>query len=696
MTTTAPRDRVLAWILPLLPAVAALALLILSLLSAEIIVAEELARRAGTRVEQTSQLYADQISRSLARRTVELQLLGEMARADIHTETWRDQMQRLKVSTNSYVWIGVTDEHGEVEVASDGLLEGVSIANRGVFTNGRDGLWFGSLHPPVALRDPMRKRGLPVPDELADIAMPVYDTQGLTRGVIAAHLDARFFDQLRQQVLGPEESRRALSLTVVDADGRVLIGERPSVTDSEWNVLLAGPEESSFTVQDDKGQPYILSRVAIQPRDSELRTPWQVVGYQPLRAAVEPVRQLERSLLTLGGITTLLLGLAGFAVSRYLSRPYSQSEQHLHEQGEVLSAVINSASDAVISVDLEGRITLFNPAAARIFGHPASSMIGQPLDVLLPQMQRAQHLGHLQRFAESHTTTRPMGVGRVAGQRADGETLDLEASISQITVRGNKVLTAILRDVTERVRAERAVAQYQLELSELTRRLLHQEKQTTRRLAQILHDQLGQTLGAIRLSFDALTGMIPLNLPDKAKERAFKLGNMIDTANTEVRQVLVELRPPLLDELGLQAALENEVHTRTLDAEPVALQLKVAPSAAEVRWPADVEYAAFMVAREALANAVMHANANQVVVRVDGESDWLHLQVTDDGKGLTPKMAAGRPGHLGIVGMRERALAIGARMEAKGLPKGGTVISLTWGTQPAAPAGEPSHPEKLP
>lgn len=696
MTTTAPRDRVLTWILPLLPAVAALALLILSLLSAEVIVAEELARRAGTRVEQTSQLYADQISRSLARRTVELQLLGEMARADIHTETWRDQMQRLKVSTNSYVWIGVTDEHGEVEVASDGLLEGVSIAHHGVFTNGRDGLWFGSLHPPAALRDPLRKRGLQQPDELADIAMPVYDTKGLTRGVIAAHLDARFFDQLRQQVLGPPEGRRALNLTLVDADGRVLIGERPSVTVSEWNVLLAGPEEKSFTVQDDKGQPYILSRVAIQPRDSELRTPWQVVGYQPLRAAVEPVRQLERSLLTLGGITTLLLGLAGFAVSRYLSRPYSQSEQHLHEQGEVLSAVINSASDAVISVDLAGRITLFNPAAARIFGHPASSMIGQPLDVLLPEMQRAQHLGHLQRFAESQTTTRPMGVGRVTGLRADGHTLDLEASISQITVRGHKVLTAILRDVTERVRAERAVAQYQLELSELTRRLLHQEKQTTRRLAQILHDQLGQTLGAIRLSFDALTGMIPLSLPDKAKERALKLGNMIDTANTEVRQVLVELRPPLLDELGLQAALENEVHTRTLDAEPVALQLKVAPTAAEVRWPADVEYAAFMVAREALANAVMHANASQVVVRLDGEAEWLHLQVTDDGKGLTPKMAAGRPGHLGIVGMRERALAIGARMEAKGLPKGGTVISLTWGIQPAAPSGQPSYPETPP
>lgn len=691
MTTTAPRDRVLTWVLPLLPAAVALMLLILSLFLAEIIVANELARRAGNRVEQATQLYADQISRSLARRTVELQLMGEMARADIRTPIWRDQMQRLKISTNAYVWIGVTDEKGRVEVASDGLLEGVSIASRGVFINGKDGLWFGSLHPPVALRDPLAVRGLRVPEQLADIAMPVYDTQGLSRGVIAAHLDASFFDQLREQVLGPTEARRVLDLALVDDSGRVLIGNRPRVSDSEWNLLLASPENKTQEVQDDKGESYILARSAIQPRDSELRTPWQVVGFQPLSAALAPVDQLERSLLTWGGMATLLLGLAGFAVSRYLARPYSQSEQHLREQGEVLAAVINSASDAVISVDMQGRISLFNPAAARIFGHAADHMIGQPLDTLLPPGQRSAHPGHLQRFAESQSTTRPMGVGRVTGLRADGQELDLEASISQITVRGQKVLTAILRDVTERVRAERALAQYQLELSELTHRLLHQEKQTTRRLAQILHDQLGQTLGAIRLSFDALTGMIPVNLPDKARDRAAKLGDMIDTANTEVRQVLVELRPPLLDELGLQAALENEVHTRVLDADPVALRLKVDPRAVDVRWPADVEYAAFMVAREALANAVMHANANEVVVRLDGEDAWLHLQVLDDGKGLSPKMATGRPGHLGIVGMRERALAIGARMEARSRPEGGTEISLTWGTLPTAPPSEPPH-----
>jgi PAS domain S-box-containing protein len=678
MSKAQSRDRVLTWLLPLVPAAVALALLCLTLLLAERIVAGELQRRASFRVEQAAKLYADQLSRMLAQRTAELHLVGEMSRTGIPLAQWRAQMQKLKATTGSYVWIGATDLNGQVQAATDGLLEGVSIATRGVYLNGRNGLWFGSLHPPVALREPLRSLGRPIPLELADIAMPVMDPEGVQRGVIATHLDARYFEDLRQNVLGPVEARRFLKLALVDGDGRVLLGEGPDVSEADWRAHLLDRGEHSRAFTDGHGDAHYLSRSPVIPTDSALRTEWQVVGSQPLNAALAPVHQLQRSLLTWGGLTTLLLGIAGFAASRRLSRPYSESEKYLREQGEVLTAVINAASDAVISVDLNGRITLFNPAAARIFGRTADAMIGQPLDVLLPQVHRTQHVGYLQRFAESQSTTRPMGVGRVSGLRADGQVLELEASISQITVRGSKLLTAILRDVTERVRSERELAQYQRELSELTRRLLQQEKHTTRKLAQTLHDQLGQTLGAIRLSYDAFTGLLPPELSPKARERERKLADMIDTANAEVRQALVELRPPLLDEAGLQAALENEVQVRAADAEPVALRLTIEPSAADVRWPADVEYAAFMVAREALANAVLHADASEVVVRIAGHAAHLHLSVIDDGKGLSEELATGRPGHLGIVGMRERALAIGGRMDAHGWAEGGTEISLIW------------------
>jgi hypothetical protein len=80
-----------------------------------------------------------------------------------------------------------------------------------------------------------------------------------------------------------------------------------------------------------------------------------------------------------------------------------------------------------------------------------------------------------------------------------------------------------------------------------------------------------------------------------------------------------------------------------------------------VRWPADVEYAAFMIVREAIMNAQLHADATLVRVIVAGDRRLLQLEIVDDGHGIGADMRGGRPGHLGLVGMRERALAIGAQ-----------------------------------
>lgn len=687
MLSVRPRERVLKWVLPLLPAGVALLLLGSMLFSADRIVGNELERRASQRVEQSAEALALEVSRMLARRAIEMELLGVLARTDIRVDAWRTQMQRIKGVSGSYVWIGATDESGVVQAATDGLLEGQSIATRPVFVNGTNGAWFGSLHPPVALWESLRVYGLPVPTDLADIALPIVDPQGRPRGVIAAHLDASHFEVLLQEVLGPVQARRFLKLAIVDGDGRVMLGELPELSVFAWQSVLESSEGVARPVKNLTGETVLLARVPIEPVDSPIDTSWQVVASQPLHAAIAPVRQLERSLMGWGVLTASLIGLTGFAVSRRLVRPYGESEENAREQGEVLTAVINSASDAVINVDEQGNIKLFNPAAARIFGHRQEQVLGKPFDLLLPPSQHGLHTLYLRRFDETKSTTQPMGVGRIEGVRADGATLELDASISQITVRGRRLLTAILRDVTERVRDERALKRYQTELSELTQRLLNQEKQTTRKLAQILHDQLGQTLGAISLSFGVFSELLGSQLSPQARDRERKLGLLIEQAVAQVRQALVALRPPLLEDVGLAAALGHEVRTRKSEADPVVLRLAVAPSIAALRWPADVEYAAFMIAREALANALLHAQATEVVVSMDGTLAWLHLQVVDDGVGWSPELAGGRPGHLGIVGMRERALAIGARLEMHNSASGGTVVSLKWGTSQASAPG---------
>lgn len=349
-----------------------------------------------------------------------------------------------------------------------------------------------------------------------------------------------------------------------------------------------------------------------------------------------------------------------------------------------LAAVIASASDAIVSTDLEGRVQLFNPAAERIFQVDADDMLGQPLDRLLPAPSRAQHVGHLAQFGASQVTRRAMGAGKVEGVRADGTAIELEASISQARVAGRTVLTAILRDVTDRARADRALVGYQVQLAGLAQRLLAQEKETTRRLAQALHDELGQTLGAMRLILD--NGVRKRTPGTELPAWLQHVDSLLADANAQVRRVLMELRPPLLDEHGLIAALDNELRQRLSPYDDVALHYRWDNVSPDQRWPSDVEYSAFMVAREAVLNALQHAKASAIEVSLEGDEWLMQLTVTDDGVGGDLN-AGSKPGHLGLVGMRERALAIGAVLVVRSEPGAGTSVSLTWGVpdEPSVP-----------
>lgn len=354
------------------------------------------------------------------------------------------------------------------------------------------------------------------------------------------------------------------------------------------------------------------------------------------------------------------------------------AENALREQREAYAAIFDAASDAIVSVDADGRILLFNPGAERVFGYPAAAVMRQPFDRLLPVAQRARNGFDIARFAGS-VASRAMGAGRVKGLRADGQELDLEASISKTLVAGQVVLTAILRDVTGRVRAEADALRHRFELSALTRELLEQEKRTTRRLAQALHDQLGQTLTALRLTLDR-DSRAPASDAIEAAQRRAQSAALVDQAIGEVRKVLVDLRPPLLDEEGLYAALDNEVRAR-LALHPGIDLLLEAPTAVQTRrWPGEVEYALFMIGREALDNALRHAGAALVRVGLVGDGRNVRLEVVDDGVGLAPGAERARPGHLGLIGMRERARAIGAVLELGTEAEGGARLSVTWAT----------------
>lgn len=261
------------------------------------------------------------------------------------------------------------------------------------------------------------------------------------------------------------------------------------------------------------------------------------------------------------------------------------------------------------------------------------------------------------------------GASHYAVKDIEGRYQELIPMVVQHALRERELQLASWRD-------EQALARYRSDLSDLARRLMATEKATTRNLAQILHDQLGQTLTAIRFGFDAVLTSCSAAAEPRAQQQAQRVSALIDQAVREVRQVLVSLRPPLLEEHGLLVALDNEMRVQPLGSDGIALRLEPKPSVEQLRWPADVEYAAFMIAREAIANALQHANPRHVRVSVDGDHRSLRVHVSDDGHGIAGDTA--RRGHLGIVGMRERALAIGARFALESTAGTGTTVCLEW------------------
>jgi len=141
-----------------------------------------------------------------------------------------------------------------------------------------------------------------------------------------------------------------------------------------------------------------------------------------------------------------------------------RTEQALRESEERLAGIINSATDAIISVNEQQQICLFNPAAGQVFGLSAAEVIGQPLARLIPERFRDEHENNVRNFAQTGITARPMGVGEISGLRANGEEFPIEASISHTPTAGGELFTVILRDITDRKRTQEEIRRLNADL----------------------------------------------------------------------------------------------------------------------------------------------------------------------------------------------------------------------------------------
>jgi PAS domain S-box-containing protein len=560
----------------------------------------------------------------------------------------------------------VADPKGQVLNSSREIpATGANIADRNYFLHFRERptneLFFGT---------PVRNR---LDGEWSfHLARPILDNQGRLRGVIVAALEIPHIENLvslsllhvnHTIALYSEQRSLVARLPHVDA----LIGE--PVPDLMRIKSLPSFKQGMQTLQtaevDPAPKPYTLLKV----------------GQYPIYASVQvnqehALQQWDESALpiVLGAVMlSIFIVLAAFFLSNELKSQQRLSVA-LDEARTRYFHTVESVMDAIVAVDEDLRIILFNPAAEKMFGYASSDILGHPLSMLLPEQFRAHHSQHVHEFGQTGNAQRSMTRTPrldIYGRRRDGSHFPIESTISRARIDGRVQFTAVLRDESERRRAEREMSELNEQLRDLSQSLQVVREQERALLSQELHDDIGQQLTGLKLDLSWLVNRLK-DGRDITLDRVGAMKTALNTCISSVRRMASEMRPIALDDLGFAAALQ----TLCLDlsgrsAMPIDLDLDPRLEITD----REMGIALYRIVQEALTNVLRHAHAHHVWVILRRDGDWAELSVQDDGVGLTT--GPSRSG-IGLVSMRERVLALGGTFDIHNRSAGGTEVQIRW------------------
>jgi PAS domain S-box-containing protein len=324
---------------------------------------------------------------------------------------------------------------------------------------------------------------------------------------------------------------------------------------------------------------------------------------------------------------------------------------------QVRASAIDAAPDGIVIVDDQGIIEVVNPMAAELFGYSASELVGEAVEILLPESMRAGHVAHRQGYT-ANPRTRAMGSGLdLQGRRKSGEHFPVEIALSPVHLDDHLFVIAIVRDVTER----RAAADELMRAHEQLALIDDRE-----RIARDLHDTVIQRLFAVGLSLQGAMG----NVTDpKTAERLEAAIDEIDGTIRDIRTSIFSLHARRMPTSGVRDdVLANAREAgRALGFDPQV----VFNGPVDAATPALVREHLLPTLREALSNVVKHASASRVTVTVNASTDELTLEVTDNGVGIRTD---GAHGGRGVGNMAERAVELGGRCDLRPGATGGTVL----------------------
>jgi PAS domain S-box-containing protein len=411
----------------------------------------------------------------------------------------------------------------------------------------------------------------------------------------------------------------------------------------------------------------------------------------------------------------------GLKVLQYLHYSISgekRVEKAMGETDEHLRLLVDSLKDyAIFTMDAKGRVLTWNSGAQRLKGYRAKEIIGKRFSVFYPPEEirqgqprklleeaaargRCEYEGWFVRkngsrfWAKSVITalrdesgdlrgfgnvTRDMTREKVAGEELRKANAALDSKVKERTAQLEHVNAELQAEVLERRRAEEKLESSLQALRALSAHVLAIREDERKRMSREVHDELGQSLTAIKMDLTWVAKRLT-GVEEPIRKRTDAAIRLVDETVQSVRRIAAELRPAVLDDLGLSAAIEWQ--TQDFQAR-TGITCHLRMPADDILLDSERATATFRIFQELLNNVARHANATQLHVGLKQSANAVVLEVRDNGKGISDEQIS-NPKSLGLLGMRERIIRLGGHFAVLGEERKGTtvVVQIPTGKSP--------------
>lgn len=365
------------------------------------------------------------------------------------------------------------------------------------------------------------------------------------------------------------------------------------------------------------------------------------------------------------------LGDDKFGVGGYIRdiTERKQIEEALRETNETLQSLIKASPLAIIILDSSGNVKLWNPAAENIFGWSEQEVLGKPHPIIPEDKQDEFH-----KYLNATLKGKTFCGDEIIRQKKDGLLIDLSLSTAVLRDAGGKAISilGIIADITERKREEEELKNSRKQLRNLYSHLQSVREEKRILLAREIHDELGQVLTAIKMEFGSLIDELSTEQKGIVQYTG-SLYQLIDKALDSVQRICTELRPAMLDDLGLSAAIEWQAKEFEKWSD---IKCEIIFEPEEIILDKEYSITLFRIFQEMLTNVARHAQATKVKIGLKEKQDKVILSIKDNGIGITKEKISNHKS-LGLIGIRERINLLGGSFIIRGIQGKGTTTTVS-------------------